>query len=101
MAKQTTAGSVDAYIAKFPSETRKRLERLRALIHTAAPGATERISYGIPTFGLNGQNLLYLAGWKDHVSLYPVTGAMEKAYQEDIKTHRTGKGTLQFPLEEP
>jgi uncharacterized protein YdhG (YjbR/CyaY superfamily) len=100
MAKQTTAGSVDTYLAKLPPETRKVLERLRAVIHATAPGVTERISYGIPTFEVQGQNLLALAGWKNHVSLYPITGAMVKAFPDDIKAHRTGPGTLQFPLEE-
>jgi uncharacterized protein YdhG (YjbR/CyaY superfamily) len=93
--------SVDAYIATFPAATQKVLKELRALIRKAAPGVSERISYGIPTFDVNGQYLIYLAGWKKHISIYPVTTAITHALKEEIKAYRKGKGTLQFPLGQP
>ena len=93
--------SVQAYIAASPVESRTALKELRTLIRAAAPRATEKISYGIPTFVLNGRPLVYIAGWKKHVSLYPVTAGMAKAFKDEIKRYRTGKGTLQFPLTDP
>lgn len=101
MTKQTPAASVDAYLAQFPPETREVLAELRALIRGAAPEATERISYGIPTFDLAGRYLVYLAGWRKHVSLYPVTSGMEAAFRDELTPYRKGKGTLQFPLGQP
>jgi uncharacterized protein YdhG (YjbR/CyaY superfamily) len=92
---------VDAYIAGFPDEVRPVLEELRALVRAGAPEATERISYGIPTFDLKGKYFLYFAGWKHHVSLYPVSEAVERALGQEIEPFRGGKGTLKFPLGTP
>ena len=95
------ARSVPAYIAACPPESRQALKELRALIKRAVPDATERISYGIPAFNLNGRYLVYLAGWKKHISLYPVTGGVAREFKSEIEPYRTGKGTLQFPLAQP
>lgn len=101
MAKRPTASSIDEYIQGFPPETRKVLEELRALVRATAPGVTEKISYGIPTFVLNGHYLVYFAAWKKHLGLYPVTAGIAKALQEEIEPYRAGKGSLQFPLARP
>jgi len=98
---RATAGSVDEYIAGFPAETRKLLEELRALVKTTAPEVTERISYGIPTFDLDGRYLVYIAGFKNHVSLYPVTADLTAALGADVEPYKKGKGTVQFPLGQP
>jgi uncharacterized protein YdhG (YjbR/CyaY superfamily) len=101
MPTRSTFTSVDDYIAKSPPAAQKVLKKLRALIRTAAPKATERISYGIPVFELNGRYLVYLAGWQKHISLYPVTAGLAQAFKKEIAPHRSGKGTLQFPLDKP
>lgn len=98
---RTTAGSVDEYIAGFPPETRRLLEELRALIRSVAPEVTERISYGIATFDLDGRYLVYIAGFKKHVSLYPVTADLTAALGEEVEPYKKGKGTVQFPLGQP
>lgn len=98
---RATAGSVDEYIAGFPAETRKLLEELRALIRSVVPEVTERISYGIPTFDLDGRYLVYIAGFKNHVSLYPVTADLTAALGEEVEPYKKGKGTVQFPLGQP
>jgi uncharacterized protein YdhG (YjbR/CyaY superfamily) len=101
MANRPTAGLVDEYIAGFPPATQKALKALRALIRKTAPGVSERISYGIPTFDWKGHYLIYLAGWKNHISIYPVTAAITHAFREELKPYKRGKGTLQFPLGKP
>ncbi len=98
---KSKARSVQAYIAECSPESRKVLKQLRALIKATAPRATEKISYGIPTFNLNGHYLVYIAGWRDHISLYPVTGGLAREFKDELKPYRTGKGTLQFPLAQP
>ncbi len=42
------ARAVNAYLDALPGERREALQRLRDIIHGAAPGATERVAYGIP-----------------------------------------------------
>lgn len=90
--------TVDEYIAGFPKETQEVLEQIRSLIKKTAPAAVEKISYAIPAFNLNNQNIIYFAGYKNHVSVYPVPKG-DEAFQKEIAGFRTGKGTLQFPLD--
>ena len=92
---------VSEYIAKAPAPARKALRQLRAAIRAAAPGITERISYRIPTFDLDGKYLLYIAAFKNHVGVYPVTAAMVKKHGKAIDPFRHGRGTLRFSLDEP
>jgi uncharacterized protein YdhG (YjbR/CyaY superfamily) len=100
MASRSTARSIDEYIAGFPVETQKALAELRALIKAAAPGATESISYAIPTFDLNGRHLVHFAGYAKHVGFYPIPSGIE-AFKEELKPYKQGKGSVQFPLGQP
>lgn len=93
--------TVARYIAAAPPAARKALKAMRAAIKSAAPGITERISYRIPVFELDGKYLLYIAAFREHVSLYPVTSGIVAAYGKDIAKFRHGKGTLRFPLTKP
>src|SRR5262245_57538469 len=45
---QTTPKTIDEYIAGFPKDVQKILEKIRLTIKKAAPDATEAISYQIP-----------------------------------------------------
>ena len=96
---KSIAKSIDEYMAEFPPETRKVLEELRALIKASAPGATEKISYAIPTFHLNG-NLVHFAGYEKHIGFYPGTSGIQ-AFKEDLKPYKSAKGSVQFPLDQP
>lgn len=100
MAASSTANSIDEYIAGFPAETQKVLAELRALIKSCAPGATETISYAIPTFDLNGRHLVHFAGFERHIGLYPIPSGVE-AFKDELKPYKQGKGSVQFPLGQP
>lgn len=92
--------SIDAYIDSFPPEVRTRLHHLRQAIKEAAPEAEEGIKYRMPTFTLHG-NLVYFAAWKNHIGLYPITAAMEAELEELANYKTSGKGTIQFPFDQP
>jgi uncharacterized protein YdhG (YjbR/CyaY superfamily) len=92
--------SIDAYIAIFPEEIQKILEEVRAAIKAAAPEAEEKFSYQMPTFTLNGKYLVYFAGWKRHIAMYPIPSGTE-AFTKELSKYIAGKGTLKFPLDEP
>ncbi|OEJ93205.1 iron chaperone [Streptomyces thermolilacinus] len=93
--------TVDAYVASFPQEVREVLGEIRRTVREAAPeGAGERISYGIPAVTLGGRDLVYFAGWKRHVSVYPVAEG-DAAFRRDAEPYRSGRGTLRFPLDRP
>jgi len=100
VASRSTANSIDEYIAGFPPETQKVLQEVRLLIKASAPGATETISYAIPTFDLNGRHLVHFAGYEKHVGFYP-SGRGVEAFKEELKPYKSGKGSVQFPLGQP
>lgn len=102
MAKDSSAEDVDRYLEKVPDDARASLEKLRRAIRAAAPDATEHITYGMPTFKLNGRFLVSYAAWANHCSLYPVSTASLKAIGEDPSKYDVNeKGTLRFPPGEP
>nr|MBP9175788.1 DUF1801 domain-containing protein [Hyphomicrobiales bacterium] len=70
MAGKAKFTTIDGYIAQFPKEVQAILEKIRQTVADAAPGAVEAISYQIPTFKLNGSNLVHFAAWKDHIGFY-------------------------------
>jgi uncharacterized protein YdhG (YjbR/CyaY superfamily) len=93
------AKSIDEYIAKCPEEIQKKLKDMRAAIKAAAPEATEKISYQIPTFYLKG-NLVHFAALKNHIGFYPTPSGVQAFIKETAKYAST-KGAIQFPLDEP
>ena len=92
---------VQEYLAKLAPKTRRELRRLRTIIREAAPGAEEHFSYGIPGFRLDGKPLIWYAGWKEHLSLYPITAALRKANAKALDGYAQSKGTVRFLLGEP
>ena len=94
-----TPKDIDEYIAGFPKDVQKILNKIRSTIKKAAPKAEEAISYQIPTFRLNG-NLIHFAAYKNHIALYPAPRAVEK-FKKELARYGAGKGTLRFPLDEP
>jgi uncharacterized protein YdhG (YjbR/CyaY superfamily) len=97
----TAFPSVDAYIAAQPGSARPALERVRAIVRKALPGAEETISYGVPTYKRHGTYVVYFAGFKEHYSLYPVTDPIAKAFKGDLTPYRVSTGTLRFAYSEP
>ncbi|HUG97007.1 MAG TPA: DUF1801 domain-containing protein, partial [Nitrososphaera sp.] len=53
--------TIDEYIEAFPEDVQNILERMRQTIRKAAPEAVEAINYQMPTFKLNGKNLVHFA----------------------------------------
>ncbi len=95
-----TPATIDDYIDTFPADVQVILQEVRRRIRNAAPATAEKISYGIPTFTLSGAYLVYFAGWKHHVSVYPVP-AGDANFDREIEPYRASKGTLKFPLAKP
>jgi uncharacterized protein YdhG (YjbR/CyaY superfamily) len=93
------SGSIDAYIAGYPKNVQVILQKLRATIKKAAPKAEEAISYGIPTFKLNG-NLVHFGGFKKHVGFFPASSGV-RFFKKELSAYKTSKGTIQFPLDQP
>ena len=91
--------TINDYIAYFPDSTQEILQNIRSTIKRVAPDATEKISYGIPTFWLKG-NLVHFAGYEHHIGFYPGSGGISE-FASELGDYNTSKGTVQFPLDKP
>jgi uncharacterized protein YdhG (YjbR/CyaY superfamily) len=89
--------TIDEYISNFKPEVQEILQNIRMIVHELAPEATEKISYQMPTFVLNG-NLVYFAAFEKHIGFYPTpSGILE--FSDELAKYKSGKGSAQFPLD--
>jgi len=93
-----TYASIDDYLAPLPPEQRAALETLRGQIRALAPEATETISYGLPTFKLDG-NLVHFGAAAKHCAFYP--GAVVAQFADRLDGFETAKGTIRFQPDHP
>jgi uncharacterized protein YdhG (YjbR/CyaY superfamily) len=91
--------SVDEYIAAQPKDVAEKLSQIRAIVKNEAPQATEKISYGMPYYSLNGR-LLYFRAHAHHIGLYPMAATV-KHFEKELADYHTSKGTVQLPLNKP
>ena len=93
--------TIDEYIAAFPVEIQGKLNSLRSAIKSLVPDATEKISWGMPTFFLNG-NLVHFACFTRHIGLYPGADGIA-AFEAEIleRKYKYVKGSVQFPHASP
>jgi len=99
MDPQGSYTTIDEYIALFPAQVQARLNELRAVIKAAAPEASEKISYAMPTFFLKG-NLVHFGAHANHIGFYPTPSGMEQ-FQQELSVYKTAKGSAQFPMDQP
>ena len=97
--KETSYRSIDEYISESPPEVQEILQTLRKVIKESAPDATEKISYGMPTFYLHG-NLVYFGAFKDHIGFFPTSSGVG-AFKDELSEYSISKGTVRFPIEKP
>jgi uncharacterized protein YdhG (YjbR/CyaY superfamily) len=92
---------VDAFLANVPEPAHGALQKLRAQIRAAAPGAEEVINYGVPMFRLDGRNLVSFAAAKAHCSFFVQSPAVMEVFAGDLEGYDTSKGTIRFKPERP
>ena len=91
--------TIDEYILQYPPDIQEILSKLRQVIKQAAPEATEKMSWQMPTFALHG-NLVHFAVHKKHIGFYPAPSAIE-AFKQELAEYKSAKGSVQFPLNKP
>ncbi len=92
--------SIDEYIQNFNEDVKTRLSRMRELVKQEAPDAEESISYGLIAYKLRDKPLVYFGGFKSHIGFYATPNGHD-AFREDFSKYKQGKGSVQFPLNEP
>ena len=92
---------IDDYLAEYSGPHREHMDALRAIITRLAPDATEALSWGMPTWKLNG-NLIHVAAAKHHVGLHPgADGVAVVSEGLAERGFRFSKGTIQLPVDRP
>jgi hypothetical protein len=66
---------------------------MRTTIQKAAPQATERITYGIPTFYLNG-NLVHFGAAQNHIGFYPTPSGISAFRRAGALQVVEGRGAI-------
>ncbi|MES2470846.1 MAG: DUF1801 domain-containing protein [Patescibacteria group bacterium] len=91
--------TVSEYINQAPKDAQKKLREMRAILKSVSPKAIESIKWRVPAFSY--ERILYAyAGFKHHIGFYPTPAAM-KAFEKDLEKYKTGKGSINFPLDKP
>lgn len=96
---ESASSEVDEFIARYPADVQKVLQKIRGIIREVAPEAKETINYGIPTFTLNG-NLVHYSALTNHIGFYPTPSGIEK-FKKELSKYEGAKGSVKFPLDEP
>ena len=99
ISKKTKPESIDEYIIAAPKDVQKKLREMHACIRAAAPGAKESLKWGMPSFSYQ-RILVTFAAFKHHIGFFPTPLAV-KAFGKNLSKFKTGKGSIQFPLEKP
>jgi uncharacterized protein YdhG (YjbR/CyaY superfamily) len=97
-AKAAAPKDVDEYLSRLPAGQRAALTRLRRTIKAAAPGATESISYMLPTFKVDGKALIYIGAAKAHCAIY---GSAVSKFASELARFDTSTGTIRFTPDDP
>ena len=91
--------TVDDYIAGFPADVQRLLTQMRSTIGKAAPGAAEKISYGIPCFAME-RILVWYAAHTNHIGFYPGASGIDE-FKRELAQYKFAKGSVQFPFDQP
>ncbi|MDX9790750.1 MAG: DUF1801 domain-containing protein [Candidatus Kapabacteria bacterium] len=97
---QSKYQNVDDYISDFPVHIREILQKIRNIIITHAPDASETIAYNMPAYKTFGKPLVYFATYSNHIGFYATPSGHEK-FVERLSIYKQGKGSVQFPLSDP
>lgn len=87
--------TIDEYLARVDPDKRAALQKLRRVIRAAAPKAEECISYGVPSFRLDGKFLVAFGAAANNCAFYP-GGTPLEAYRVELAGYSTSKGTIRF-----
>lgn len=80
---------IERYINRFSPEIQERLYSIREIFYNLNPNIIEKIRYSMPSYKV-GSDYLYIAAFKNHISLYAVYKIEE--IEDEVSKYR-GKGT--------
>lgn len=93
--------SHDAYVAAQPPAVQPILEKVRKALRRALPDAEEAIAWNMPTYKVDGKHVVSFCAFNAHWSLFGSTNELKDAFAAELADRQVGKGTIQFPYDEP
>lgn len=91
---------IEKYIQQFPDNVQEILRNIRKLIKDNAPEAEESFAYGMPAYKTHKKPLVYFAAFKNHIGFYATPSGHDE-FQAELSKYKQGKGSVQFPLDQP
>lgn len=92
--------TIKAYIEEFPENIQTILQQVYRALEEVLPDAEETISYGMPTFKIDGKNVVHFAAFKNHIGFYPTPDGISE-FEKELSHYKGAKGSVQFPLDKP
>ncbi len=92
--------TIKTYIEELPENIQNVLQQVYNAAKEVLPGTEETISYGMPTFKLDGKNIVHFAAFKNHIGFYPTPDGINE-FQKELSQYKGAKGSVQFPLDKP
>ncbi len=96
-----SAQDIDDYVSSAPEPQRTTLTALRETIASLLPDAEQCISYGVPTFKVDGKGVAGFGYYAKHCAYFPMSGAITSALAAELAAYATSKGSVRFPVDEP
>src|SRR5262245_9253896 len=96
-----TADEIDDYLAGLGEPAHSTLEALRRSILAVVPDAEQCISYGMPSFRVDGQVVAGFAAFTKHLSYLPHSGDVLTDVADDVAGYERTAGSLHFAADEP
>jgi uncharacterized protein YdhG (YjbR/CyaY superfamily) len=90
---------IDAYLDNVPEPQKSTLQSLRKILQTVLPNAEQCITYGVPTFKVDGRSIAGFASYKNHCSYFPMSGSTLTTLKDDVAKYVTSRGTLRFDVD--
>jgi uncharacterized protein YdhG (YjbR/CyaY superfamily) len=91
--------TIAEYIRAAPPQAQPHLHRLYAILKSVAPEAEEAIKWGMPFF-VEPRFLFAFSAHKAHCNFAVSVKALQ-AFRKELGKHKTIKGALQIPYDEP
>ena len=92
--------TIDEYLSRLPEDQRAALEKLRAMIHAAAPGSSEAINYSIPMIRTT-KMLVGFGARKEHCALYVMSNTTLAGFTKELAGYDISMGTVRFTPDKP
>ena len=98
-----TPDAVAHYLASTSDAGRAAYGALREIVLRHEPGATETLSYKMPTFVVGGVRLMHVSAWKAHLAIYPLPDErdLDPEASAAMAARSSGASTLKLPYKDP